>query len=337
MIEKRRIAILTAAIGILLVPLVPEAQLAGKAPAATQISPVPRIGVTLAPAAPSPYADALRRGLAELGWIEGKNILIDYRYAGGRSDRYPAFMAELVALKVNVIVAGGGVVAVRAAKQATSAIPIVMPAIIDPVATGLVASLPRPGGNVTGQSMLDIDITTKRMEFLKAVSPRLERIAVLNDPSQGDVPVQAGAMEAAARSLGLRLQFINVGRIDELDGALDAAKAARAEGLIVLASGLFTANRQRLVDIATRYRLAAVYEHRDFVDAGGLLSYGVNFEEMWHSAAKYVDRILKGAKPSDLPVEQPNTFELVINLRAAKMLQVTIPPTLLLRADRVLE
>lgn len=327
MIEKRRVLILAAA-GILFVPLVPKAQLAGK---------VPRIGVTLAPSAPSPYAGALRRGLAELGWVEGKNILIDYRYAEGRSDRYPAFMAELVALKVNVIVAGGGVVAVRAAKQATSTIPIVMPAIIDPVATGLVASLPRPGGNVTGQSMLDIDITTKRIEFLKTMLPKLERVAVLNDPSQGGVPVQADAMKAAARSLGLRLQFVSVSRIEELEGAFDAARAARTEALIVLASGFFTANRQRLVNLAARNRLAAVFEHGDFADAGGLLSYGVNLEQMWHSTAKYVDKILKGAKPSDLPVQQPTVFELVINLRTAKMLQVTIPQTLLLRADRIIE
>ena len=330
MIERRRALVLTAALGVLFLPLVTQAQQAGK---------VPRIGVVLAGSAPNPYADALRRGLADLGWAEGRNILIDYRYAEGRSERYPAFFAELIRLKVDLIVAGGGAVAVRAAKQATSTIPIVMPLVGDPVASGLVSSLARPGGNVTGQSQQEEEINAKRMEFLKAILPKAERVAVLRD-SRGDprsVQVQVNAVEAAARSLGLRLQVLSVSRVEEFDGAFAAAKDAGAEGLIVPASAFFNYNRRRLIDIAAQNRLVAVFENRDFADDGGLISYGVNIGEMWRSAAKYVDKILKGAKPADLPVEQPTTFELVINLRTAKALQLTIPQTLLVRADRIIE
>ena len=326
MIERRRAFVLTAALGVVFLSLVAEAQRAGK---------LPRIGVTVAGFAPNPYVDALRRALAEFGWVEGKNILIEYRYAEGRSDRYAAFMAELIGSKVDLIVAGGGAAPVRAARQLTSTIPIVMPAVFDPVAAGLVSSLARPGGNVTGQAQLDVETTVKRMEMLKAILPKLERVAVLRDPAL--VQAHADVMAAAARSLGLRLHVLTASRVEELDSAIGAAKDARAEALVVLASGVFTAHRQRIVDLAARNRLVAVYEHRDFVDAGGLISYGINLEEMWRGAAKYVDKILRGAKPADLPVEQPTTFEMVINLRTAKTLQLTIPQTLRVSADRIIE
>jgi putative ABC transport system substrate-binding protein len=280
--------------------------------------------------------ESLRRGLADLGWIEGKNILIEYRYAEGRNDRWPQMMTDLIALKVDLIVAGGGAVATHAAKQLTSTIPIVMPATYDPVAEGLVTSLARPGGNVTGHAQLDTETTVKRMEFLKALRPNAQRIAVLG---QRGMYAQAhtDALAAAARSLGLQLIRLTASRAEELDAAFGAFKDARAEGLIVLASDVFTAHRKRVVDLAAPHRLVAVYEHRDFVEAGGLMSYGPNFDELWRGAARYVDRILKGATPADLPVEQPTKFEFAINLKTAKSLQVTIPQALLVRADRIVE
>ena len=321
---KRRDVLLAA--GALLAAPFAEAQQAAK---------VPRIGVTVAGFAPNPYVDAMRRSLAELGWVEGRTILIEVRYAEGRVERFPAFMEELVRLKVDLVVAGGGATPVRAAMRATSAIPIVMPAVYDPVAAGLVSSLARPGGNVTGQAQLDIETTVKRMEILRAILPKAERVAVLRDPAV--VQAHANAMEASARSLGLRLYIVTAGGVEELDGAFRAAREARGEGLIVLASGVFTANSKRLVDLAARNQLVAVYEHRDFVEAGGLISYGINLEELWRGAAKYVDKILKGAKPADLPVEQPTTFELVVNLKTAKTLGINVPQTILLRATNVIE
>lgn len=325
MIDRRRALIFAACLGIL-APLAAGAQPAGKAP---------RIGITVGGFAPNPYVEALRRGLAELGWVEGKNILIEYRYAEGRGDRWPEFMADLIGLKVDLIVAGGGAGPTRAAQQLTNTIPIVMPATYDPVAEGLVSSLARPGGNVTGQAQLDAETTVKRMEFLKMLLPKAKRVAVLRSAALAQAHMDA--MEAAARSLGLQLQVLTAGRAEELDAAFGAFKDARAEGLIVLASAVFTAHRKRVVDLAAQHRLVAVYEHRDFVDAGGLISYGPNFEELWRGAAKYVDKILKGAKPADLPIEQPKVFELAINRRTAGALQLTIPQSLLVRADRIVE
>ena len=325
MIDRRRALIFAACLGIL-APLAAGAQPAGKAP---------RIGITVGGFAPNPYVEALRRGLAELGWVEGKNILIEYRYAEGRGDRWPEFMADLIGLKVDLIVAGGGAGPTRAAQQLTNTIPIIMPATYDPVAEGLVSSLARPGGNVTGQAQLDAETTVKRMEFLKMLLPKAKRVAVLRSAALAQAHMDA--MEAAARSLGLQLQVLTAGRAEELDAAFGAFKDARAEGLIVLASAVFTAHRKRVVDLAAQHRLVAVYEHRDFVDAGGLISYGPNFEELYRGAAKYVDKILKGAKPADLPIEQPKVFELAINRRTAGALQLTIPQSLLVRADRIVE
>lgn len=299
----------------------------------------PRIGVTVAGHAPNPYVDALRRGLSELGWMEGHNFSAEYRYTEGRSDRLPELIAELVDLKVDLIVAGGGGLAVRSAMQSTKTIPIVMPAITDPVAAGYVSSLSRPGGNVTGQSMLDTEIGAKRMELLKALLPNAQRVAALLDTRS--VPAQRDAMEAAvvsaAESLGVRLQVLRLSHPDEYGRAFAAATAAGAEALIVLPSGGFTANRRRLVELAAQNWLAAIYEHGDFVEAGGLISYGINLREMWYRTARYVDKILKGTKPADLPVEQPSAFELVINAKTARTLQLTIPKALLVRADRIID
>ena len=327
MIARRRALVFTACAGILVASLGASAQQAAK---------VPRIGITVAGFAPNAYVESLRRGLTDLGWIEGKNILIEYRYAEGRNDRWPQMMADLIALKVDLIVAGGGEVATRAAKQLTSTIPVVMPATYDPVAAGLVSSLARPGGNVTGHAQQDTETTTKRMEFLKVLRPKVQRVAVLGQRAMY-AQAHTDVLEAAARSLGLQLKRLTASRVEELDGAFSAFKDAGAEGLIVLASGVFTAHRKRVVDLAAQHRLVAVYEHRDFVEAGGLMSYGPNFEELWRGAARYVDRILKGATPADLPIEQPTKFELAINLKTARSLQVTIPQALLVRADRIVE
>jgi len=317
---------LMGSLGLLAAPLAGEAQPSGK---------VPRIGVMYAGSAPNPYADALRRGLAELGWVEGQNLIIEDRYAEGRPERYPALIAELIHLNVNVLVAGGGTAGAQAAKRATGTIPIVMPVMGDPVAAGLVASLARPGGNVTGLSMLNTEISAKRVELLREVLPNVERVAVLRDPAAP--PADVDATQAAARALGLRLQLLSASRPEEFDGAFQAARKSRAEALIVLASGFFNTQRRRLVDLAAQNRLIAVWEHRDFANAGGLMSYGPNLVDMNRRAAKYIDKILKGAKPADLPVEQPTVFELVINLRTAKTLRLTIPPAVLARADEVIQ
>lgn len=323
--NRRRKFLATLSLGILVTPIASFAQSQEK---------LRRIGVTVAGFAPNPYVESLRRGLADLGWVEGRNILVEVRYAEGRSDRYPAMVAELIGLEVDLIVAGGSP---DAAKKLTSTIPIVMPAVTDPVARGLVASLARPGGNITGQSQLDTETTVKRMEFLKAILPKLERLVVLGSSVPALTRELADAMERAARALGIRLQVLTARRMEELEGAFRAATNAHAEALIVLASAVFTANHTRVVNLAAQHRLVAVYEHRDFVSAGGLMSYGPNFEVLWRGAAKYVDKILKGAKPADLPVEQPTNVELVINMKTAKALGITIPPSVRLRADRVIE
>jgi putative tryptophan/tyrosine transport system substrate-binding protein len=322
-----RRTLLAGTLGLLAAPLAAVAQQAGK---------VPRIGVMAAGAASSPdLADALRRGLGEFGWVEGQNIRIEWRYAEGRPERYPALIAELIRLKVDLIVVGGGTPGARAAKRATSTIPIVLPAVGDPVASGLVSSLARPGGNVTGLSMLNTEISAKRVELLREVLPKVERVAVLSDPAANTPDL--GATQAAASSLRLRLQLLSVGRPEGFGGVFEAARKADAEALIVLASPVFNTYRRRLIDLAAQNRLIAVYEHRAFPDAGGLMSYGPNLEEMNRRAATYVDRILKGAKPADLPVEQPTVFELVINMKTAKTLGLTIPASVLARADRVIE
>ena len=322
----RVLSLVTLILTFLAAPLAGEAQPAGK---------VPRIGVMASGSAASPdFADALRRGLSELGWVEGENILIEWRYAEGRSERYSALIADLIRLKVDVIVAGGGTAGARAAKDATRTIPIVMPVVGDPVASGLVSSLARPGGNVTGQSMLNTEVSAKLVELLREVLPKIERVAILHE-SAADTP-DLGATQAAARSLGLRLQVLNVGRLEEFHDAFESAKRGGVEALIVLASPVFNTYRRRLIGLAAQNRLIAVYEHRAFPDAGGLMSYGPNLVDMNRTAAKYVDKILKGAKPADLPVEQPTKFEFVVNLKTAKALGLTIPPAVLARADEVI-
>jgi putative ABC transport system substrate-binding protein len=282
---------------------------------------------------------AFLRGLQELGYVEGRNLVIEYRHAEGKLERFPALAAELVALRVDVSV-GSGVAAARAAKQATATLPIVFPVAGDPVTDGLVASLARPGGNATGLSVVGPDLAGKRLELLKQAVPGLSRVAVLWQPGflgERTERELRNQTEAAGRALGVRLQFIEARRPADLDRAFSQMSSERAGALTVWGGALFLAERKRLVGLAAKTRLPTMYIWREFVDAGGLVSHGPDLADLYRRAATYVDKILKGARPGDLPVEQPTKFELVINLKAAMALGLTIPPSLLARADEVVE
>jgi putative tryptophan/tyrosine transport system substrate-binding protein len=284
-----------------------------------------------------PLLDAFRQALRELRWIEGQNIVIDYRFADGRLDRLSDLAAELVRLKVDVIVSLG-TQGVTAAKNATDTIPIVMIAVRDPVAIGLIASLARPGGNVTGVSgYAGLEIVAKQLELLKETVPEIRLVAVLSNPTNAYHQLAIKELNIAARSLGVQLQLLEARGPDEFDGAFAAMAKERVGALLVLADIIFNNSQTRLVDFATRNRLPAIYGVRESVEAGGLMSYGPSFLDFYRRSAAYVDKILKGGKPADLPVEQPTKFELVINLQTAKTLGLTIPPTLLSRADEVIE
>jgi putative tryptophan/tyrosine transport system substrate-binding protein len=275
---------------------------------------------------------AFRDGLRERGYVEGQNIAIDYRYAEGKMDQFPVLAAELVRLKPDVLVTSGSP-AIRALMKETDHIPIIMAAIGDAVASGFVKSLAQPGGNVTGLSFLDSDISTKRLEILKETLPRVTRVAVLRHRASGKRSLEATL--AVAHALKLKVQVIEVEGANDFDGAFAAARRGRAEAVNVLASPILYAHRKELVDLTTKHRWPGMYENKEFVEAGGLLSYGANLDDLYRRAATYVDKILKGAKPADLPVEQPMRFELVINLKTAEQIAVTIPPNVLARADRV--
>jgi putative ABC transport system substrate-binding protein len=326
----RRAFIAAAVGGLLPVPLAVEGQQAGE---------IRRIGFLAggSAGATARSAEVFRQGLKELGWIEGQNLVIDWRFAEGRHDRLPDLAAELVRLKVSIIVAGPTPPAV-AAKSATGTIPIVMANAADPLELGLVASLARPGGNVTGLAFsVNLEIFGKGLELLKEAVPRIRRVAVLWNPAN---PAQASAMghvKAAARSLGMQLQPLPTRGPDEFDGAFAAMARERAEGLLVVAEALFVVHRDRLAGLAAKHRLPSMHGLRENVEAGGLMSYGPSIAASWRRAAVFVDKILKGARPADLPVEQPTTFELVINLRTAKALGLTIPSAMLARADTIIE
>jgi ABC-type uncharacterized transport system substrate-binding protein len=328
-VTTRRRFLVVLAGGLLAAPRVADAQPTGK---------VYRVGyLTAGSLTANPRVlEALRQRLHELGWIEGQNIVIEYRSAEGRLDRLPDLAAELVRLGVDVIVAAP-TPAARAAKNATGRIPIVGVSLTDPVGLGLIASLARPGGNVTGVSYsVGVDIFGKDLELLKEVVPKVQRIAVLSNPDSPAQPLTIRNIKGAARSLGLQLQLLEARGPEDFDGAFAAMARDRAGALFVVTDPVFIPHRVRLVGLAARYRLPSIFTQRADVDAGGLMSYGPNFPDMYRRAATYVDKILKGAKPADLPVEQPTTFELVINLRTAKALGLTIPPTLLARADDVI-
>ena len=291
------------------------------------------------PATESTGSEAIRLALRELGYVEGQNIATEYRYTEGKRDRLPDLLAELVRLKVDVIVVAGGVPTVRAAKNATKTIPIVMTGGgIDPVEAGLVESLARPGGNVTGITNLPKELGGKRLELLKEAVPKLARVAVLYDPA-GLSPVHEvkEVLPAAARALGLTLQPWEVRAVDDFDRVFAAMGKQRPDGLYVTGGPLMAANRKRIADFALKTRLPSMYRSREAVDAGGLMSYGADEADSYRRVAYFVDRILKGAKPADLPVEQPKKFELIINLKAAKQIGLTIPPNVLARADIVIK
>ena len=299
---------------------------------AQQRTKVPRIGyLTNAGSVPS---KAFVQGLRDLGYIEGKNVAFEVRTAEGKSKRLPQLAAELVALKVDVIVAGGAST-VTAAKNATKTIPIVMSSVNDPIAVGLVASLAHPGGNITGISNLSPELSGKRLELLKEVIPKMHRVAVL--AYRADVMrTSIKETEVAGQSLGLQLQYLEVTAADQIESAFDAAKKQRADALVQIQAGVLAPHQQQIIDLAAKNRLPAIYNDRANAEAGGLMSYGVDRIDTIRRVAALVDKILKGAKPADIPVEQPKKFEFVVNLKTAKQIGVTIPPNVLVRADRVI-
>ena len=314
---------------ILAMPLVADAQQAGK---------VWRIGVldTTSPSLNTTNLDAFRQGLRELGYVEGQSFVIEYRWAEGRPERFPSLASELVRLKVDLIVTRG-TPAVLAAKKATGSIPIVMATSADPAGFGVVSGLARPGANVTGLSTIAIELAGKRVELLKEAIPRIARIALLANMSSPASAHQWRQIEGAARSLGLEPQLLDVRAPADFARAFDTAIKQRADAIIVANDTLTQNNFKRIVDLSAKHRRPSIFASREFVDAGGLMAYGPGFKDLYRRAATYVDKILKGAKPADLPVEQPTKFELVINLKTAKALGLTIPPSLLARADQVIE
>jgi putative ABC transport system substrate-binding protein len=331
MVQVQHRYFLIAAGALLAASLAAEAQQSAK---------VARIGyLTLYQAAAPRLPEAFRQGLRDLGYVEGRNLVIEYRDADGKLERLPALAAELVALKVDVIVAGGTPQAL-AAKQATSTLPIVFTSSAEPVESELVTSLARPGGNVTGLSLLSPELDGKRLEYLKQAVPGVTRVAVLWQPGGNGERMEKDMLkgaEVAGRALGVRLQFVEARGPADFERAFSDMSRARAGALTVLGSVMFFGERRHLVDLAAKNRLPAVYPLRDFVDAGGLMAYGPNVADLNRRAATYVDKILKGAKPADLPVEQPTKFELVINRKAAKALGLTIPQSILVQADEVIE
>jgi putative tryptophan/tyrosine transport system substrate-binding protein len=300
---------------------------------------IPRIGYVSGgggPSNPGPYVEALRQGLRDLGYVEGKNFVIEYRGAEGKMGRTPSLVNELVQLKVDVLVVPT-VVSIRAAKQATKTIPIVMVTQVDPVAAGLVGSLARPGGNITGLATLQRDLSGKRLELLAEVVPRLSRVGILRNPDD-ETAIGFKDYEAAARVLKIRLQSLNArGSDPDLEGAFREAVKGRADAVITITNNPLLRNSKRIAALALKNRLPSMYEGSTWVDAGGLMSYSANDLELFRRAATYVDKILKGAKPADLPVEQPTKFELTINLKTAKQIGLTIPQKVLVRADRVIK
>jgi putative ABC transport system substrate-binding protein len=306
----------------------------GRLPAEAQQGKIPRLGVLLFGTPDTDAFPAIRRGLAALGYVEGRNVLFEYRYAEGRPERLPDLAVDLVRSKPDVIIAAGGDVA-PFAKQATGTVPIVMITSADPVQGGLVTSLARPGGNVTGVTFASSELAGKRLQFLKEAAPGVTRVAVLWNPDHpdGEFP----ATQAAGRSLGVQIQSLEVRGHDDFAGAFAAAIHARTEALIVVSSRLMTLNRARILDLAARDRMLLVSGWGPWAAQGGLLSYGPDLDAVIRRSATYVDRILKGARPADIPVEQPTKFELVINLRTAAAVGLTIPPALLARADQLIE
>ena len=326
---KAAMLLVTLAFGLLVAPLVAHAQPAGRAPA--------RIGFigNSDPQLAAPFVEAFRQGLRDLGWIEGQNVSIEYSWAEGQANRHPGLAAELVRLKVDVIIAAGPA-SLRAVQQATSSIPIVSAVLlIDPVRLGLVASLAHPGGNITGLASQYEEIVTRHVELLADAVPKLSRIVLLKHAVSDTTTSRAAAV--AADKLGLTVQLLEVSEVGDFEGAFRAARDDGAQALLVLPSPIFNTHRRVLIELAASYRLPTVYEFKEYVQDGGLMSYGPSMPAMYRRAASYVDHILKGAKPGDLPIERPTKFELAINLKTATALGLTIPPMLLFQADEVIQ
>ncbi|MGH7346886.1 MAG: ABC transporter substrate-binding protein [Candidatus Rokuibacteriota bacterium] len=327
--RRASIATITAALAMLGASLVVDAQQSAK---------TYRIGVleTTSAALSAPNLEAFKHGLQELGYIEGRNLFLEYRFAEGRAERFPEFATELVRLRVDLM-ATRGTPAALAAQKASGAIPVVMLAIGEPLGVGVVASLARPGGNVTGLSAFVGELQAKRLEVLREIVSRVARIAAVFNMGNPSEPPQWKAVAAAALRLGARAQLLDVRKAEDLAPALEAAAKQRVDALVVGMDGVTQANRRAIVELAAKHRLPAVYGSKEFVDDGGLISYGVSYPHLYRRAATLVDKIFKGAKPGDLPVEQPTTFELVINLKTSTALGLSIPPSMLHRADRVIQ
>ena len=305
---------------------------------AQQRKNLPRIGLLIGSSASSNAVriEAFQQGLRELGYVEGQNVFVEYRYAGANADENPKLAAELVSLKVDLIVAGGGSGLARAVKATTKTIPIVMTGGSDPVGAGLVASLARPGGNITGLTAIAAELAGKRLELLKETLPRLTRVGVLWNPTDQGSAQGLKEIEIAALTLGLEIQSLQVRSPSNFESAFKAAITGQARALQVLGSGLINSHRNRIIEFVTKNRLPTMFADAALVQAGGLMSYAPNAPDLYRRAATYVDKILKGAKPGDLPVEQPTKFELVINLKTAKQIGVMIPLSVLARADKVI-
>jgi len=311
--------------------------LAATRPARAQQARIPKVGVLTLSVSPStPTLEAFRQGLREYGYVDGQNIALEYRFAQGSPVKLGGMAAELVRMPVDVIVTES-VLAAEAAKRATGTIPIVTAVHGDPVGAGLVSTLTRPGGNVTGLSLLAPELSGKRLQLLKEVLPRATRVAAIWNTTNVAAPRYLTETRAAAQSLGLNVESVEVRNPSDLDAAFDSVVAGRPSAFITLPDGMLLANRTRIVEFAIRSRLPALFPDSEFATAGGLMAYGPSLASNFRRAASYVDRILKGARPAELPVEQPNKFDLVINLKTAKALGLTIPPSLLLRADQVIE
>ena len=322
---ERRTFLAMVSGSLLAEPLAAGAQQAGK---------IYRIGFLRAGQPPEGYIEGFRHGLQELGYVDGRDVVVELRVTDGSLHQLPQLAEELVHLNVDVIVASAATAAL-AVKRATATTPIVFVGVVDPVELGLVPSLARPGGNITGLATNSVDVAGKRLELLRETVPRLRRVAVLWHADNPTNPIQLKGAQAAARTLGLQLDPVSIQKLTDLDSATKALRGV--DGLLLLESPFFTTHRARFAELAVRSRLPAIYGQREYVDAGGLMSFGTDFRDLYRRAARYVDKIFKGAKPTNLPVEQPTKFELVINLKTAKALGLTIPPSILARVDEVIE
>ena len=335
-VRSMHTTIFVTVLTVLLAVVVRDRSLAVEAQRATSI---PRIGFLSPSSLSEPrtprFLEAFRQSLRELGYVEGQNIAIEFRWAEGKYERLPGLAAELVRLRVDVIVAYGP--AIQAAQQATGTIPIVMAVALDPVGAGHVASLGRPGGNITGLSSMAPELVGKQLELLKEVVPKVSRVALLANPANPGSAPQVRAAQDTARALGVRLQLLEARGPSEIDNAFAAITAERAGAVIVLPDAMLLDHRTRIADLAARRRLPIVSAMFENAEAGGLIAYGPSIPDRFRRAATYVDKILKGAKPADLPVEQPTKFELVVNLKAARALELTIPKSLLQRADQIIQ